>query len=66
MYAFTLLFMLVKLFNNLILFNKGVAEELIGSITGHSTAKSTAGKIYMSGFNYTNKFETVNLLTARF
>jgi len=48
------------------LFNKGVVEELIGAITGHSMAKSTAGKSYMSGFNYTRKLETVNLLTAKY
>ncbi|SGZ17298.1 Putative uncharacterized protein [Moritella viscosa] len=45
------------------LFNQGVTEELIGSITGHSMGKSTAGKNYMSGFSYQRKLNTVNKLS---
>lgn len=32
------------------LFNSGVREELIGELMGHSTGRTTSGKIYMSGF----------------
>ncbi|MHA2798784.1 tyrosine-type recombinase/integrase [Vibrio harveyi] len=44
------------------LFEQGFNEESIGSITGHSTGKTTAGKVYKGDFNYSVKFELVSNL----
>ncbi|EJI6687772.1 hypothetical protein BBN03_12875 [Vibrio parahaemolyticus] len=32
------------------LFNRGIKEELIGQLVGHSTGNLTTGKVYLSGF----------------
>ncbi|WP_268982848.1 site-specific integrase [Vibrio parahaemolyticus] len=48
------------------LFNAGVKEELIGSLVGHSVGKLTTGKIYLSGFSYSNKNNALNILGVGF
>ncbi|MGM6123892.1 site-specific integrase [Vibrio parahaemolyticus] len=48
------------------LFNAGVKEELIGSLMGHSVGKLTTGKIYLSGFSYSNKNNALNILGVGF
>lgn len=48
------------------LFNAGVKEELIGSLMGHSVGKLTTGKIYLSGFSYSNKNNALNILDVGF
>ncbi|HHF3144725.1 TPA: tyrosine-type recombinase/integrase [Vibrio diabolicus] len=44
------------------LFNAGIKEELIGSLMGHSVGKLTTGKVYLSGFSYTNKCKAMTCL----
>ncbi|MUJ28536.1 tyrosine-type recombinase/integrase [Aliivibrio fischeri] len=44
------------------LFNKGIKEELIGSLMGHSIGKLTTGKVYLSGFSYNISYKSMCLL----
>ncbi len=47
------------------LFNHGVKEELIGTLMGHSIGRLTTGKVYLAGFLYVNKLNTLSLLTLK-
>ncbi|MGF1900672.1 tyrosine-type recombinase/integrase [Aliivibrio sifiae] len=44
------------------LFNRGVKEELIGALMGHSVGKLTTGKVYLNGFTYGGKCEALSFL----